>query len=261
MDRPVCHVRNLRESALSGHVSEIDAIATGGRYLAPDASGYYDASLAHDLCVTCVNCGSIIEESPGAGELSCPVCGESTFHVFQTFRLVMIKNGFSARWQVQGLMVAIDVPASARDSMTGIRYTVDGSDPTLASPLYTKPIPYRKTYAPLRAAVYYNDARSQIVEWDYGRTKKKHKRIPKKAKDETGRPTFPPAPIPPPRTPYPKPTKTPRRGNRKSGCGKLVVFAMGICGMVLVWNEKNVAGWTLIVLAILTSVCMFHYGK
>ena len=84
MDKPICHIRNLRKSALSGYVSEIDAIATGGRYLAPDASGWLDASLAHDLCVTCVNCGSVVS-NPGLDvQLFCSDCGHDEFHAVQT---------------------------------------------------------------------------------------------------------------------------------------------------------------------------------
>ncbi len=84
MDKPICHVRNLRKSALSGYVSEVDAIATGGRYLAPDADGSFDASLAHDLCVTRVNCGSEVS-NPGLDEQqTCSQCGMDDLHVVQT---------------------------------------------------------------------------------------------------------------------------------------------------------------------------------
>ena len=81
MNKPVCRVRNLRVSALSGYVSEADAIATGGRYLQPDAAGLFDASMAHDLCVVCANCGSaVLNPAPGA-VLSCPDCGQDEFHM------------------------------------------------------------------------------------------------------------------------------------------------------------------------------------
>lgn len=84
MDKPACHVRHLRKTALSGYVSEVDAIATGGHYLDPDTSGFFDASAAHDLCVACVNCGSVVS-SPGVNEnLVCPDCGHDEFHVVQT---------------------------------------------------------------------------------------------------------------------------------------------------------------------------------
>ena len=84
MERPICHVRNLRKSALSGYVSEIDAVATGGRYLIPDAAGFFDASFAHDLCVTCVNCGSVVSNPGSDVQLSCTDCGLDEFHVVQT---------------------------------------------------------------------------------------------------------------------------------------------------------------------------------
>jgi len=84
MDKPICHIYNLRKSALSGYVSEIDAIATGGHYLAPDASGCFDASLAHDLCVTCVNCGSVVSNPGFDLQLLCSDCGHDEFHVVQT---------------------------------------------------------------------------------------------------------------------------------------------------------------------------------
>ncbi len=84
MDKPVCHVRNLRKSALSDYASEIDAIVTGGHYLAPDATGSFDASFAHDLCVTCVNCGSVISSPGTEAQLFCPDCGQDEFHVVQT---------------------------------------------------------------------------------------------------------------------------------------------------------------------------------
>lgn len=80
----VCHVCNLHKSALSGYVSEIDAVAAGGRYLAPDAGGFFDASFARDLCVTCVNCGSMVS-NPGLDvQLLCSDCGMDEFHVVQT---------------------------------------------------------------------------------------------------------------------------------------------------------------------------------
>ena len=84
MDKPICHILNLRKSALSGYVSEIDAVATGGRYLAPDASGCFDASLAHDLCVACVNCGSVVSDPGLDAQLLCSDCGHDEFHVVQT---------------------------------------------------------------------------------------------------------------------------------------------------------------------------------
>ena len=84
MDKPICRVRNLRKAALSGYVSEIDAVATGGCYLAPDAAGVFDASLAHDLCVTCVNCGSVVSNPGFDAQLSCSDCGMDEFHVVQT---------------------------------------------------------------------------------------------------------------------------------------------------------------------------------
>ena len=84
MDKPVCKVRNLRKSALSGYVSEIDALATGGHCLAPDASGCFDASFAHDLCVACVNCGSVVSNPGLDAQLLCSDCGHDEFHVVQT---------------------------------------------------------------------------------------------------------------------------------------------------------------------------------
>ena len=84
MDKPICRVRNLNKSALSGYVSEIDAIATGGRYLAPDATGIFDASFAHDLCVTCANCGAVVSNPGLDASLSCSDCGMDEFHVVQT---------------------------------------------------------------------------------------------------------------------------------------------------------------------------------
>ena len=87
MDKPICRVRNLSKSALSGYVSEIDAIATGGRYLTPDATGIFDASFAHDLCVTCANCGTVVSKPGLDAQLSCSDCGMDEFHVVQTSAL------------------------------------------------------------------------------------------------------------------------------------------------------------------------------
>lgn len=84
MEKPICHVRNLRKSALSGYVSEIDAVATGGRYLTPDATGFFDASFTHDLCVTCVNCGSVVSNPGSDVLLLCSDCGQDEFYVVQT---------------------------------------------------------------------------------------------------------------------------------------------------------------------------------
>lgn len=84
MNKPVCRVCNLRASALSDYVSEADAIATGGRYLRPDAAGWFDASAAHDLCVVCANCGSAVSNPALGAVLSCPDCGQDEFHVVQT---------------------------------------------------------------------------------------------------------------------------------------------------------------------------------
>ena len=84
MEKPVCHVYNLNKSALSGYVSVVDAIATGGHYLSPDESGGFDASSAHDLCVSCANCGSVVLKPGPESPLTCPDCGLDEFHVVQT---------------------------------------------------------------------------------------------------------------------------------------------------------------------------------
>ena len=177
MSGPSCRVRNLRRNSLSGFRLEKDALAAGGYYLNPDAEGWLNADGMKGLCVVCDNCGSVVADLGDDCVLVCPDCGEMTFRVFQTFRLSPIKHGFVAHWFGVSLKIVIDVPYDASVGMTGVRYTVDGSDPTLTSPLYTKPIPYRKSFAPIRAAVFYADARSQVIEWDYGRAEKNRKRI------------------------------------------------------------------------------------
>lgn len=254
MDRPSCHIRNLRTDALSGFRKEKEALAAGGRYLHPAADGWLDASGLAGLCVVCENCGSIIESAPDAGELSCPDCGESTFRVFKTFRLVKIKNGFVARWHVSGSMVAIDVPSSARVGMMGIYYTTDGSDPVLTSPVYTDPIPYHKEYAPIRAAVYYPDARSQIIEWDYGRAESNRKRIRK----QNGNPGKPESPAPAPATPK---ASTTEGKNDGEGCAVLLVLLMGIGGVLLISNDWPVIGWILAIFAALSFFGMVQDKK
>ena len=244
----------MRPDSLSGFRNEKAALAAGGCYLQPDADGWLDASGRAGLCVICENCGSIIEDVPSAGELSCPDCGESTFRVFQTFRLVTIKDGFVARWHVSGLMVAIDVPASAIVGMTGIHYTIDGSDPTLASSIYTQPIAYRKEYAPIRAAVYYADARSQIIEWDYGRAETNRKRIQKQSGNP--RTTKPSTPKPT----APKASTVESKGDDR-GCAVLLVLAMSIGGIALICNDWPVVGWILTIFAGLTVIGMFQDKK
>jgi len=259
-----CHVRNLRTDSLSGFRNEKDALAAGGCYLHPDTTGWLDVGGRTGLCVVCENCGSVIEDTSDAVELYCPDCGESLFRVFQTFRLIKIKDGFYARWHVPGLMVAIEVPNDVRAGMVGIHYTIDGGDPSLTSPIYTQPIPYHKEYAPLRAAVYYSDARSQIIEWDYGRAETNQKRIrkqsdshntPKSNKAKPKRITPLPKTKPKPTTPSPYSTESKDDGK---GCAVLLVLAMGIGGIALICNGWPVVGWTLTIVAILTVVGMFQ---
>ena len=255
-----CKVRNLRTDALSGFRKEKEALAAGGRYLHPDADGWLDANGYAGLCIVCENCGSIVEEATGEGELYCPDCGESTFRVFQTFRLVTIKDGFVARWHVSGLMVAIDVPASAIAGMIGIHYTTDVSDPTLASPVYTQPIPYRKEYAPIRAAVYYSDARSQIIEWDYDRAEKNRNQIRKQtAESNRAKPTKTrvkrPKSTPKPKAPEASPGENKDEGK---GCGCLLALVMGIVGVVLISNNWRIIGWILTIFAVLSIIGMFQ---
>lgn len=249
-----CHVRNLRPDSLSGFRNEKDALSAGGCYLQSDADGWLDASCRAGLCVICENCGSVIEDVPAAAELSCPDCGESTFRVFQTFRLFTIKDGFVARWHIPESMVAIDVPDSAMIGMTGIHYTTDGSDPTLASSTYTRPIAYRKEYAPIRAAVYYPDARSQIIEWDYGRAETNRKRIRKQSGNaSTTKPSTPTSTTPK--------ASTGESKDDDKGCAALLVLAMGIGGIVLICNDWPIVGWILTIFAGLTVIGMFQDKK
>ena len=257
-----CHVRNLRPDSLSGFRSEKDACSAGGCYLQPDAFGWIDATGREGLCIVCENCGSVIENAPGAGELYCPDCGESTFRVFQTFRLVSIKVGFVARWHVPGLMVAIDVPASATTGMMEIHYTTDGSDPTLTSPVYTGAIPYHKEHAPIRAAVYYPNARSQIIEWDYGRAETNRKRIKKQcgnnSTSESHKVKLEPIPHLPETTRVPA-TPTAHSAASKDddkGCGCILVLAMGIGGVALISNGWPIIGWILTIVAALMVIGM-----
>jgi uncharacterized RDD family membrane protein YckC len=84
MSKSVCHVCNLQASSLSGHASEADAIAKGGQYLDPDANGEFDAFNAHDLCVVCANCGSVVTNPPDGPRLVCADCGQNEFYVVQT---------------------------------------------------------------------------------------------------------------------------------------------------------------------------------
>ena len=267
-----CHVRNLQTGALSGFRREKDALSAGGHYLSPDDSGWLDATGRTGLCVVCENCGSVVEEVQDAGELACPDCGEAVFRVFQTFRLVTVGGDFSARWYVPGFTVAIDVPARAKKGMVGLHYTVDGSEPTLASPLYTKPISYHKEFAPLRAAIYYADARSQIIEWDYGRAETNRNRIRKESSSR--RTAEPPPPKPKWTTPEPDPVrpveplrpKTPEptpseKKDENTGCAILLLLAMIGGGIALVCNAWSVTGWILIVLGGLGFIGMFQDEK
>ncbi len=267
-----CRVRNLQTGALSGFRREKDALSAGGHYLSPDDSDWLDATGRTGLCVVCENCGSVVEEVHDAGELTCPDCGESIFRVFQTFRLVTVGGDFSARWYVPGFTVVIDVPDRAKKGMVGLHYTVDGSEPTLASPLYTKPISYHKEYAPLRAAIYYADARSQIIEWDYGRAETNRNRIRKQSdsrrkaepcKTKPKRTTPEPVPVrplkpPSPKTPEPPPSE---KKDENTGCVVFLFLAMIVGGIVLVYNAWLVTGWILIVLGGLGFIGMFQGEK
>ena len=274
MNRHSCHVRNLQTGALSGFRQEKDALSAGGHYLNPGDDGWLDAAGRTGLCVVCENCGSVVEEVYDEGELTCPDCGETTFRVFQTFRLVTIKGDFSARWHVPGFMVAIDVPASAQKGMIGLHYTVDGSEPTLGSPLYTKPFAYHKEDAPLRAAVYYPDARSQIIEWDYGRAEKNRNQIRRQSRSrrtteppqtKPRRPRPDPIPIPPakpPRPETPEPSSTEKKGkDENKGCIILIFIAKILGGFALIHNDWSMTGWVLVTLGVLGIIGLFQDEK
>ena len=172
-----CKIRNLKKNALSGFRTEKEALATGGRYLRPDDAGWIDAFNLVGLCVVCENCGCVAEDVFDETEFCCSDCGESVFRVFQTFRLFKINAGFSVKWYRYNSAVSINVPDCEMYGDARICYTLDGSDPTLASFVYTEPIRYSKTYAPIRVAVFRNNERSQIIEWDYGRAERNRKKI------------------------------------------------------------------------------------
>ena len=256
-----CHVRNLRTDSMSGFRNEKDALAAGGCYLHPDDAGWLDAGGRTGLCVVCENCGSVVEDVSDAVELNCPDCGESLFRVIQTFRLIKIRDGFCVRWHVPGLMVAIEVPGDARDGMVGIHYTIDGSDPTLASLVYTEPIRYHKTYAPIRAAVYYSDARSQIIEWDYGRAEANQKRIRKQSGNRGATESH--AKTTPDEEPKSTTPTSPSAENKEDGkgCACLLALAMGIGGVALICNGWPVIGWILAIIAVLSVIGMFQDEK
>ena len=257
-----CQIRNLRTTSLAGFRREKDALSAGGRYLRPDSGGRLNVDGLTGLCVVCENCGAVLEEAPDADELVCPDCGESVFRVFQTFRLITIKDGFCIRWLVEGLLLSIEVPDSARAGMTGVRYTVDGSDPTLDSPAYTKPIEYQEDFAPIRAAIFYSDARSQIIEWDYGRAEANRQRIQEEAdagaakhipKEET---SLPPA-VPPPEMPTPV---VPKKA-KGTGCGCFLALAIEIVSLLIisaVIGNVNIVSISLSILA--TSVILSIIG-
>ena len=84
MNRHSCRIRNLRTEALSYFMGEEDALAAGGQYLHPDASGWLNAAGMERLCIVCENCGSIVVTASGDGEFSCPDCGDCSFRVIHT---------------------------------------------------------------------------------------------------------------------------------------------------------------------------------
>lgn len=246
-----CHVWNLSTGALSGFRRETDALSAGGRYLIPDGGGGLDATGLTGLCVVCENCGAIVESVHGTGELSCPDCGEREFRVFQTFRLITIKDGFAFRWHDQGRAVAIDVPARFRNGMLGIRYTVDGSEPTLASPAYAGPIPYAPAFRPIRAAVFYDDARSQIIEWDYGRAQENRERIRVSSQDPIPGESGIPSGRGRPDAPVPESAGGREKKEDGKGCACVIFLAMGIGGVALLCNDWPVSGCILLLMALL----------
>ena len=258
-----CYVRNLRTDSLSGFRNEKDALTAGGCYLRPDTTGWLDVGERAGLCVICENCGSVIEDASDDVELYCPDCGESLFRVFQTFRLIKIKDGFYVRWHVQGLMVAIELPNDARAGMLGIYYTIDGSDPSLTSLVYTGPIQYHKEYAPIRVAVYYSDARSQIIEWDYGRAETNRNRIRKQSVDDgsgESRHTTPKLKIKPPeKTPRPAtlPSRSPKEKGKSEKPGCLHILGMGIGGVIIFNAGLEFIGVILIGYAVWTAIRTF----
>ena len=83
MGKHSCRVRNLRNDAISCFISEQDALAARGHYLAPDSRGWFDASGHTGLCVVCENCGSVVMQAPKTEALECPDCGECYFRVVQ----------------------------------------------------------------------------------------------------------------------------------------------------------------------------------
>ena len=261
MNGASCRIRNLQRNSLSGFRLEKDALAAGGHYLNPDSDGWLDAGGKSGLCIVCENCGSVVEDSDGSEELFCPDCGETTFRVIQTFRLTPIGSDFVAHWTGPGLKIAIDIPDSARSDLIGIRYTVDGSDPILTSPSYTEPIPYRKSFAPIRAAVFYSNARSEVIEWDYGRAEKNRKRIQDQsfgddAPDSFDRKSKEPSA---PKTTEASPSEKKKDENKGGGC--IVILGMVIGGIALICNDWAITGWILTVLGVLAAFGMSQDNK
>ncbi len=151
--------------------------------------------------------------------------------------------------------------------MIGIHYSVDGSDPTLTSPVYTKPISYHKEYAPIRAAVYYPDARSQIIEWDYGRAETNRERIRNQSgnANTTESPKVKDKRLPPMPETAPTTTTFEVDSSESKESGKeyaiLLVLAMGIGGIILICMGWPVTGCILTTVAGLSVIGMFQDKK
>lgn len=128
MSKSVCHVCNLQASSLSGHASEADAIAKGGQYLDPDANGEFDAFNAHDLCVVCANCGSVVTNPSDGPRLVCADCGQNEFYVVQTVAAPSKRPSYSR------LTTPSASPKKSARTGSGSQWLPDAKDSLIVSP-------------------------------------------------------------------------------------------------------------------------------
>lgn len=119
------------------------------------SSGTLDLSSLNKLRICCARCGR--ELTSGS---ACDSCGNDKFVVRKLITASPIPCPSGAEIRITGFsehrFLHIDLP-KAVEKKYEIRYTLDGAQPTTASPLYTRPVPLRDSVITRVCARFYKD--------------------------------------------------------------------------------------------------------